>query len=99
MITAQDVLSAAADVIDQRGWRQNTPTTFDLPLCAGEAIDFAAAKLAVDREIRNQAMDLLVERIQMPLTFGAPVGAIVHWNDQYGRTQEQVVATLRGATT
>ena len=85
-MTPQEHLNAAADYIEEHGWCQTV-------LRDGERVCVIGAIRAVHKgrslEPRDPVYGLLRERI-------GPDN-IVAWNDDPGRTVEDVLAALRGA--
>ena len=87
------VLDAAADYIGEHGWCQ-----FDI------CDDFGrVCALGAIARVTTDSMYSVFERLDRymallkPRTSGARAPGIVEWNDMVGRTQEEVVALLRGA--
>lgn len=102
-VTTADVLHRAADVIEEWGWAQGTharrtdgsPCGWDsvtaASFCALGAIHKALDDLGLVGEDRNFV------RCAGWLAGCVPDFNIKDWNDDLGRTQAEVVATLRAA--
>ena len=82
-VTTREVYLRAADLIEERGWCQGKFGTDDR-LCILGAI--FAAEREWHRSIGLDALRMVIGR-----------DVIVPWNDQEGRTQEEVVSALREA--
>lgn len=109
--TVPDVLTAAADVIEQRGWLQGSfsiraydeygePDGFieNAPVCVRGAISLAAAAGYLDET--TELTDECVERLARHLdaehaTATGARIAVAVWNDAPGRTADEVVTALR----
>jgi hypothetical protein len=84
MNTTAKILNKAADLIDLHGWCQGEMQSNQGCYCVLGAIN------AVTRTpLRDPARDAVREEI-----FGASISS---WNDQKGRTVDQVTTTLRNA--
>lgn len=85
------LLGGAADWIEMRGWNQGRSVTNEGGCCAGAAIVFAAGAHPDD----SQWPPSVYPAIAVVEEF---IGAELDvWNAGSGRTQEEVVATLREA--
>lgn len=88
--TPSDILRAAADIIEERGWTQGIAALGSGPTCAGIALDQAWSTLTGEEEWwgRNQTLHRAV---------CARIGtdSMIVWNDVPGRTVEEVLAMLR----
>jgi hypothetical protein len=84
--TPAGMLTAAADLIEQRGWCQRKFQDDDGRLCVEGAIYHG---LAVLDRVCFDAVRILRRHIGDD--------SLIRWNDQPGRTQDQVVAALRAA--
>lgn len=98
-MTPQDVLSAAADLIDKRGWHQDDYLGPDGGVCCLGAIQIASFRAQrLFGSDHFAAAKLLSARLGLPAPDAAAAGKqIVEWNDEPGRTQAEVTAALRGA--
>ncbi len=104
--TVADVLDAAADHIQQHGWAQGSYRTPDGCCCARGAIavtrgDYDGCVNAddVDAEKALEELgDYLVEHDLVDVSEddrGQGVCPIITWNDEPGRTADEVIGTLR----
>lgn len=105
-ITPSGLLARAAELIGERGWHQGDYGNDDGCVCAIGALRAAAAeasglqKTAVDRAvffehfIDRTVFDVMVDATTM-LDEASPCRAIDIWNDQAGRTADEVVALMR----
>ena len=85
---ASKLLLKAADLIEERGWCQNTYTSPKGRLCI-----LGALKTAQGVEFVGESNPTV---LQASKRFGAVVGGRTYqWNDVPGRTKEEVVAKLR----
>ena len=82
-----EILTAAADLIEQDGWCQGSLQNDRGQHCIMGAISYAAADYSVPEY--HAAVDAVVETVD--------AYSVVRWNDQPGRTQAEVVAALRKA--
>jgi hypothetical protein len=88
--TVHEALERAAHIIEQRGWIQNDAESAK-GICLTHALLLAA-----------DASTLRVGLLRPPvctilgLPFSSPVSLMV-WNDQKGRTQQEVIDALRAA--
>ena len=92
LTTAHETLERAAHVIEQRGWIQNEERNAN-GICLVEAL-----RIAADASIVR--FDVLVHYTAAAVFLTgkaarAPYKTIMHWNDENGRTQEDVTAALR----
>ncbi len=92
-MTAAELRIKAAEIIEQRGWCQNTIESSDGSVCmvgamrtaaCGRASDWSAWDTPEYKEAREQ----LREEIGIH-------GTLTGWNDCSGRTQVEVLARLR----
>ncbi len=85
------VLRQAAHLIRANGWCQNDWTAEDGAMCLMTAIRVASAgndSLAASAEM------LVLERIRIQFGTGYRSQAVPYWNDQPGRTEDQVLSLL-----
>lgn len=96
-MTPAEVLDGAADYIEEYGWTQGSESSSapGCPTCAGIAIDVAAKDGDDVHPAWFAAMDFLCRVIGTPGDPGA--ASVIEWNDTPGRTQAEVVTTLRTA--
>lgn len=98
-----DILDSAADIIERNGWWQGY--YYDLgtdlpkrerPCCARGAINLAANGRTPDRlsDVGQDALGVLERFLGIS---GDHPNSVADWNDDAGRTAEQVVAALRSA--
>lgn len=87
-MTPQEILSAAADLIEEHGWVQGEYGDEEYGFCAMGAVYVAASYSATDRD-RGNAVNRLA----------ASVGynAVVYWNDSIAQSKEEVITALRKA--
>lgn len=92
----QQILSRAADLIEQHGWCQNAYSTPDGKMCTSRAINQAAEELGVFRDARSY---LTPEARDARQHFQTVVGAdvIATWNDKKCGSLKQAVEALRKA--
>lgn len=80
------VLLEAADLIEQRGWCQNSAQGPGGSICAAQALALAAAyDFAFAAQVGRKLLHTVGFR------------TVPKWNDAPGRTQDEVVAALRQA--
>lgn len=103
-----DILAHAADILDRQGWTQDQTWEYvkglapkDRPLDVAGAINVAAGAHPAeqDHEHACDAAEFFARHVG--LTFGAVISAydvLADWNDQAGRTKDEVVAKLRAAS-
>jgi len=88
MTTAAEILRAAKAKLTPETWRQHCPSQPRRDYCAGEAIAYAIIDLP------NRAFDAVDYTADAAYLFrranGIEGGGIMQWNDQLGRTLEQV---------
>ena len=101
--TPQGILNAAADLIERTGWTQGFSALdsygdscyISSPAatcyCAYGAVIKSHADLGGGRGLLGPAFDIF--RANAQTTDG-----VIDWNDQPGRTKEEVIAALRGAS-
>lgn len=93
MNLSADLLNCAADLIEAHGWVQGSFGSSEGGFCALGAIrHVVAATLGGGVEAAsafNDTRSVLMKHI------GAR--SVVNWNDDFARTKDDVVATLRGA--
>jgi len=88
------VLLDAADIIERRGWHRGSYESGYGAVCALGAINIAANGAAL--KFGPSSNDAVVRMTHYLVQTGYEDG--VHsWNDQPGRTKEEVVAALRAA--
>lgn len=85
------ILHRAADLIEQRGWCQNSLQDFKGRMCSIGAIQMAEsnAKMTTQAAVKlsNYIQKMNIDRW----------GLVANWNDAKGRSKEEVVATIRAA--
>ena len=90
MNKAQAVLDRAAEVIEDRGWRQGEHSWHwdhhNDPVCAAEAINIASVELDW-RSVAGFAMEEVKKRT------GA--NGVAQWNDRPTTTEREVIRILR----
>jgi hypothetical protein len=86
------VLLGAADYIERHGWCQGTSRLPGGAVCAAWALTIAAGDDAVSQEAGRRLMCFVDSRGRNTSQWRVP-----YWNDQIGRTREQVVEALRSA--
>jgi hypothetical protein len=92
--TPADVLRHAALVIEERGWTQGDFSSGEAgPYCAMGAIAVALEGDPVPTVLRNPAYSALTRYLGLGQNFGRAFT----WNDDDGRTAEEVTSTLRSA--
>ncbi len=82
----RQLLLDSADLLERRGWCQQHLIDVRGRMCA------IGAMTAAWNPVHNWSMDVVTEaqsRLQ------SLVGSVVEWNDEYGRTEDQVVDMLR----
>ena len=100
MRTPEAMLRAAADYIEEHGWIQGEGIRGDGAACALGAI-WAVGGSGLERSQTPEetaAKELLVKRIAATgyRCFRGVTLCIPSWNDEFGRTQAEVIAVLRG---
>jgi hypothetical protein len=85
--TVPDVLNAAADLLEEKGWTQKVAEDSQGRHCLVGALDYAARDLPGAVKTFDDALEAVQQRL--------PGGWVVNWNDTPGRTAEQVIALLR----
>ncbi len=88
------LLLDAADVIEQRGWCQCRLGTQDGAVCAGGAV-LSAGNCWEGHLSSNPIAAEAARRLRAHIGPGYTCGNIASWNDEPGRTKEEVLATLR----
>lgn len=102
MLNTSSVLDTAANLITENGWFQGA-VDYDSPaLCANMAIGDAVRMAnnigtAVTYGVAARALLNHITDATISLDQPARGNAIVRWNDEFGRTQDEVVQALRGA--
>jgi hypothetical protein len=76
-------LRAAADLLATNGWIQGAPSDKHDRYCMTGAINVVTD----DADVYEDATEAVLDRLGTP--------SIIWWNDQPGRTAEQVIAALR----
>lgn len=103
--TVSQVLSGAADYIDKHGWVQGQMQDTKGRCCAVGAIAVAASEVseenvwAIRSDAENRLARTLVDEETLSIA-GDVLGRfdlIVRWNDESGRTKDEVVQALRQA--
>jgi hypothetical protein len=94
-IGGREVRLRAAELIEERGWRQEVRRGELTTLCAAEAVSAATEELA-GGDIGGAGWRGLNEAAHSPI-FGGSVLALVRWNDERGRTEDEVLELLRSA--
>jgi hypothetical protein len=94
LTTAHGTLERAAHIIEQRGWIQKEAVNAN-GVCLVQALQLAA-------EASTIRFDVLVHYAAAAVFLvgnatRAPYRTIMHWNDDAGRTQQEVTAVLRKA--
>lgn len=109
--TPQEILSRAADLIDERGWTQGDYVSEDGCVCALGAINVAAAEAAGVEIAPDDYLFLALyragggyyqaaraaEELAGAQVAGQAPDGIVYYNDQVASLATQVVAVLRAA--
>lgn len=104
-IETADVLDRAADIIERNGWWRKSYYDFgavgskpkcELACCARGAINLAANGRTPDR-LSNLGEDALHALERYLGISGEHPDSVADWNDEPGRTVEEVIAALRGA--
>jgi hypothetical protein len=111
-VAVEEVLSVAANVIDDRGWHRGDYVDYDMavelgidnaPVCAVGAIRVAVGGDPADHQVTHPAITafanwVIVDRDPAE---GAgeddPIQVITDWNDASGRTADEVIEALRAA--
>lgn len=100
--TIKDTLLEAADILETMGWTQgsyardvwgNPRQVFDdtaVQFCALGALSCATRFMNVDESI-----DVLTKYLYKKLSWNDSEISISKWNDQLGRTREDVISTMR----
>lgn len=89
-MTPAEVLRKAAEYLATRGWKQNTVGEHGGPRCAVGSIWSASGWTG------NRAdLDTLVESAWNEMEAHLGVPSLARWNDERGRTREEVIAKLR----
>ena len=91
MITTRQIREKAAELIEERGWAQETLWTEDGRLCLLGAI-LMAGKLLGDADLRCASSYSVVSELCNELG----VVGLGAWNDAPKRKVEEVLAALRG---
>lgn len=88
---ASRLLLRAADIIESHGWCQNSYTSAGGKLCLLGAVKVARGLTPEDAEDTEALVERACERVYVSLGLRR-----VHiWNDEPGRTKEEVIAKLR----
>lgn len=87
-MTPQEILSAAADLIEEHGWVQGEYGDEEYGFCVMGAVYAATAEHATDRDRGNA-----VNRLAGSLGYNA----VVYWNDSIAKSKEEVITALRKA--
>jgi hypothetical protein len=99
MTTLAEVYDMAADLLVERGWTAVGGLMDAGPLPIGAAISLAAGMTESDWASTDY-YERFATRVRGPvLTFARHVGApvLTRWATSPGRTQDEVIAALRGA--
>lgn len=97
-LTISDVLSRAADLIEQRGWCRWIQEERDGSLCIAGAIAIASGGTASSRASCGEGGPLYWPAIQQFIKFvGVKDCGPAPWNNDPDRTKSQVLDTLRAA--
>lgn len=89
-MNTSEILTKAADLIDEFGWMQGEYYNEKGCLCAVGAIRVAAdgyVEGAFPSEAATRAIDLVAVHLD--------TSSVIEWNDDFDRTQAEVVAKLR----
>ncbi len=89
-MTDRDILLAAADHLEQHGWRQHILGQRGEPCCLIGALDVA-------RPVGSTASALQAVADHLGIITKHPFTWLVEWNDFPGRTAAEVIAALRAA--
>lgn len=92
VVAEAEVYEQAADLIDQRGWAQGQFVDCDGKICAEGALNLAAFG-EVDPWSGEYRWTEVSKHIGEQV--GKEYGCICDWQDETGRRQEEVTATLR----
>lgn len=96
------ILHAAVDMIDRRGWRQGRPVFEKSGVCAVDAIVAGSYEVGLSGDDRYEAMQRTVFDVSHHITparrrhgwrpgrYWAAVSTVTHWNDELGRTEDEV---------
>lgn len=104
-VTAKQLFEKAIEIGEEKGWAQRFPADRGTAMCLGMLLDAAADALDLRRDVLIPVREQVVRAGNMPAStsLNDPLGAIIAWNDELGRTWTQVKDVLRraadGATT
>lgn len=98
--TPRSLLLRAADILDERGWTQGDFVAADGCVCALGAVHLASNEIAgipcratfATGDLYEQALDRIYA-----IVGGLGSGGIAVWNDEDGRTKDEVQDMLRRA--
>lgn len=86
MVTVNDVLECARNLIKKHGWKTHQLGTKEVGFCSLGAIEEARSDLQAKPHIYNFAK----RRFRKAIT-GNPQGSIVYWNDYVANTKKRVI--------
>src|SRR4051812_11113109 len=90
-VTTREILHRAADLLEEFGWCQKQLGSKELgQMCVFGALAEAADEFRVPTDILRQAIGQVT-----PSDEDGRWGHLTTWNDQPGRTRDEVVARLR----
>ena len=100
--TPQDILNAAADLIERTGWTQGCSARDENDKKCGEE-DPKAVCYCVYGAIAKSSQTLKYSKsLKLPFDIlrdsAGITGGIISWNDHPDRTKEEVIAALRGVS-
>lgn len=87
------VLLGAAEYLRDRGWCQGTMADINGRVCLLGAL--AQSSIGVDRSVREDAEFTVA--CQLGFDSATPFWKITRWNDERGRTRDEVIAVLERA--
>jgi hypothetical protein len=88
-----EIYDGAADLIDERGWRQGGRMDLTGPVCITESI----GQLAPERQAAYDFLAFKVLRLGARSNQVTSGERLVSWNDHPSRSKEHVIAALRKA--
>lgn len=97
-MTPAELLLAAADHLEQKGWCRETFCNSNGECCVIGAIQFAASGRA-NRLAKTKKVIAALRKLADAIGLGSvpSLGDIKAWNDSLSRTKEEVIAALRQA--
>lgn len=100
-MTTKAILLETANFIEKRGWAQRSFETSDGRVCILEALTRVCRRRCEDTPMAlSQAVVRLRETAGLPrssLPLVILQKGLITWNDEPGRTKEEVIETLRKA--